>query len=116
MRKPIQYNFGQGQLLYAVLARGACVRVDIERPDGTPYGSGFSVHVDGVALGPSEFIAGTWGDHRGLMASAMMGTGWFERTGRSVPLPAGEENEVWRLSQMGAEWLAVDLDMKLSLG
>lgn len=51
-----------------------------------------------------EFVALTFGDHGRLMADAMMGTGWFERTGRSVAAPAGEINEVWRLSRLGMDW------------
>lgn len=106
MRKPILYNFGQGQMLYAVLEQEPFIQVRIERPDGCPYGAPFwSIAVCDLPLGRNEFVANTWGDHHGLMASAMFGTGWFERTGRDVAAPADEVNEVWRLSRLGVEWL-----------
>lgn len=104
-RKPIQYNHDHGQLLYAVLQRLPGIHVHIERSDGTTFGQSWSVPCCGIALGPNEFVASTWGDTRRLMASAMMGTGWFERTGRSVCFPQDEANEVWRLSELGLEWL-----------
>lgn len=104
-RKPIQYNLDQGQLLYAVLQKQPSIHVHIERSDGTTLGRSWSVPCFGVSLGPNEFVASTWGDTAGLMASAMMGTGWFERTGRSVCFPQDESNEVWRLSELGLEWL-----------
>lgn len=104
-RKPIQYNHDQGQLLYAVLQKQPSIHVHIERSDGTTLGRSWSVPCFGVALSTNEFVASTWGDTAGLMASAMIGTGWFERTGRSVCFPRGESNEVWRLSELGLEWL-----------
>lgn len=104
LRKPIQYNFADGQMLYAVLQGGEVVHVGIELPDGAAYAS-WSVSVPGIVLDANEFVAQTWGDTHGLMASAMLGTGWFLRTGRRVALPAGEENEVWRLSDLGCEWM-----------
>lgn len=104
-RKPIQYNHDQGQLLYAVLQRQPGIQAHIERSDGRTLGQSWSVPCVGVSLGTNEFVANTWGDTAGLMASAMMGTGWFERTGRSVCFPQGEVNEVWRLSKLGLEWL-----------
>lgn len=91
-------------MLYAVLSDSIGVHVAIERPDGVAYGV-WSVQAPGIMLEANEFVAQTWGDTLGLMASAMLGTEWFMRTGRSVAAPAGEVNEVWRLSDLGKEWV-----------
>ena len=105
MRKPIQYNFDDGQLLYASLVRDPCIRVAVEWPSGELFAE-WSVPAHSLHLAASEFVARTWGDTRGLMASAMLGTGWFVRTGRGVITGSGEPNEVWRLSDLGEEWVS----------
>ena len=74
MRKPIQYNFDDGQLLYASLVRDPCIRVAVEWPSGELFAE-WSVPAHSLHLAASEFVARTWGDTRGLMASAMLGTG-----------------------------------------
>ncbi len=107
MRKPIRYNFDDGQLLYANLTRTAQIRVDIELPNGALYAE-WSLSGHGLTLAPGEFVARTFGDTRGLMASAMLGTGWFDRTGQETYTGADERNEVWRLSDLGVEWIASD--------
>lgn len=105
MRKPIFYHFDDGMMFYAVLKAGAEIRVAIEHLDGRPYHPEWSVPAGDVVLQPLEFVARTWGDHHGLMASAMLGTGWFERTGGSYCTPTGEIHEIWRLSPLGVAWL-----------
>jgi hypothetical protein len=50
------------------------VRVRVERTDGTFYAS-WSMQHTCVQLDEGEFCADTWGDHHGLMASAMLSTG-----------------------------------------
>jgi hypothetical protein len=105
MRYPIRYNFGQGQLLYALLAQEpAGIKVWLELPDGSFYAD-FSVPAPGVPLARNEFVARTWGDYKGLMASAMMGTGLFQRTGKEIAHPVEEVNEIWQLSSGGVEWV-----------
>ena len=103
MRKPIRYNFDDGQFLYATLTHVPHIRIAVEWPNGTHYAD-WSLYGHSSDLSPNEFVARTWGDTRGLMASAMLGTGWFVRTGRGVITGSGEPNEVWRLSDLGEEW------------
>ena len=105
MRKPIRYNFDDGQFLYASLDCDKRIRVDIQFPDGSLFAD-WSLPVSELGLDPREFVARTWGDTRGLMASAMLGTGWFIRTGQEVTTSSGECNEIWRLSDLGVEWAA----------
>lgn len=104
MRKPIYYNFADGLLLYAVLYEHNGIQVLVEHSNGTQYAC-WSIPAVNRPLGEHEFIARTWGDQHRLMASAMMGTGWFERAGLEIAAPADEFNEIWRLSPLGREWL-----------
>jgi len=92
-------------MLYAALCENeAGVQVWIEYLSGDllAFWSGPS---NGIALAEHEFVAGTWGDTGGLMASAMLGTGWFARTGKVAAAPPDEVNEIWKVSPLGIEWL-----------
>lgn len=106
MRSPITYNFAEGQMLYAVLCNiDGAVQVSVEHLNGDHMAS-WSVSPNGTVLGKHEFIAQTWGDTRGLMTSAMLGTGWFARTGKMAAVPSDESNEIWKVSPLGLEWLS----------
>lgn len=111
----ISYNFGDGQMLYALMARtnGSGIRVWVERLDGIQYGDDWSVYVPGLALAlvRDEFCAHTWGDYAGLMASAMLSTGWFMKTGKEFRFPESHvhndgSGEIWKLTHLGMVWLS----------
>lgn len=105
----IYYGFDDGQMLYALMSRASGIRVWIERLNGAFYVE-WSMQVPDVPLAQDEFCAGTWGDHLGLMASAMLATGWFERTGREfayprTPIYNDGVGEIWKLTPMGIQWV-----------
>ena len=101
---PIVY---EDQLLYALLDAppDEPIRVWIEQPLGTFYARFYHDAPYGLVR-PNEFIARTWDDPLGAMSRAMLGTGWFERTGDEISYPTDEFNEIWRLSELGIELLA----------
>lgn len=111
MRKTvIHYGFDNGQMLYALMSKAPNIRVWIEHLNGTFFAE-WSVLAGAVGLEIDEFCADTWGDHGGLMASAMLATGWFAQTGREFAYPIDHLHndgvgEIWKLTTFGAEWLA----------
>lgn len=111
----IYYGFDDGQMLYALMSRESGIRVWIEQLSGVFYGE-WSLNASDAALATDEFCADTWGDHNGLMASAMLATGWFERTGREFNYPVWHAHsdavgEIWKLSALGVQWIAAQ-DLK----
>lgn len=114
-KTPIYYGFA-GEMMYARLSSNdVSIRVWIERIEGGQYGDGWSIHHPEINLGKNEFCANTWGDHHGLMASAMLSTGWFEKTGRNFAYPAAHVHndgvgEIWKLTDAGIEWVEAQRD------
>lgn len=106
---PIFYGFDNGNILYALMVRDQRIRVWIERPDGTFYAP-WSLENSNCNLSAGEFFANTWGDYHGLMASALLSTGWFKKTGKESIYPPGHIyddgwGEIWALADAGSAWL-----------
>lgn len=121
MRKTvISYNNSDGQMLYALMTRSNGIRVWIEKLDGTRYGEDWSVYVPNTSLDSDEFCANTWGDHLGQMASAMLATGWFMKTGKEFRYPESHpmsdgDGEIWALTHLGIVWLSASELSKISV-
>lgn len=101
MRTPIAYNSRVPYLLYARLETiaGQGIRVTIEDSSGSQFGSAWSLKTLTSSATEAVFVANTWGDTAARMSSALLSTGWFERTGQSASFPCDEHNEVWKLSK-----------------